>query len=66
VAHFRLEADYDEASGLYYAEVFYPPDSTEPRMRTKAIFLSKEHALEEAMRLLEREFGQPARPLKPN
>jgi hypothetical protein len=66
MAHFRLEAAYDDTSRLYYVEVFYPPESTTPRIRTKPRFASKESALEEAMALIEEGLGKPSKPLTPN
>jgi hypothetical protein len=66
MAHFRVEAAYDDASGLWFAEMFYPAESTSACARTGPIYASKETALEGAAALIEEAFGKSTKPLKPN
>lgn len=46
MAHFRLEADYDEGSGLYRVEVYYPAEATKPFIRSSSRFASTEAAFQ--------------------
>lgn len=49
MAHFRLEALFDVEAQAYYVEIFYPPESTVPLIRTKSKFPTKDAALSETM-----------------
>lgn len=41
---YRVEAIADQASGLFYVEVFYPSNATTPVAKTKAVYASLEEA----------------------
>jgi hypothetical protein len=45
MAQFRVEFVRDEAKGKLCAELYYPPESTEPLVRTRPIYRSEEDAL---------------------
>ena len=66
MAHFRLEAAYDDATDLYYVEVFYPAQSETPLYRTRPRFRTREDGFTEAMRLMEEGLNQPVKELKAN
>ena len=52
-AQIRVESGYDASTGLYYAEVFYPPDASTASVRTRARFATAEAAVDEAVKLME-------------
>lgn len=66
MAHFRVETEPDESSGLYRALIFYPAESSTPRIRTKARFTSQEAAIKEVMELMEQGLDKPVKVMKPN
>lgn len=45
MAQFRVEFVQDEAKGKLSAELYYPPEATEPLVRTRPIYRSEEDAL---------------------
>lgn len=44
MSDYRVEAAADPASGLFYAEVFYPSTASEPVAKTKPVYASLEEA----------------------
>ena len=61
MAHFRIEAEFDQAARAFYAEIFYPAQSTVPLVRTKAKFPSKDDALNATMVLIGQAFDKPGK-----
>ena len=64
--HVRIEAVYDEATELYFAEVYMPGEAEKPRFVSRPRFASREEAMDEMLALMEEGFKQPAKVLKPN
>ena len=64
--HVRVEVVYDEASGIYFAEVFMPGEASKPRFVSRPRFVTQEQAMEEMTALLEEGFQKPVSVLKPN
>lgn len=62
MAEFRIETDYDPASGMYYAEFYPTADAREPLGMTKPIYPSHEAAQADVMQMLKKTF--PDQPLK--
>ena len=52
MAVFKLEARQDEASGKWFAELYYPELLGAPVARTRTIFDSEEQALAGALRAM--------------
>jgi hypothetical protein len=54
MAHFRLEAEKDEASGKWHAVLYYPSAMATPVSRTRPIFNSSDEALAAALRTIQK------------
>jgi hypothetical protein len=61
VANFRIETNLDSATGLYFAELYYPDSATEPLVRTTPRFPSIEVAEEEIKLDMIAAFNVPVR-----
>jgi len=46
---FRLETVLDKNTGMYYGEMYYPENATEPYVRSKAVFTSAEAAVQHTL-----------------
>jgi hypothetical protein len=62
MAEFRIETDYDPATGRYYAEFYHSADARAPTGITKPIYPSHEAARADAIDMIKKVF--PDKPLK--
>ncbi len=58
MAHFKVEAAKDDASGKWLAELYYPEAMATPFSRSRPIFNSREEALAAAVRAMRRAMEQ--------
>jgi len=62
MAKFRLETVLDPASGLFYAEVYYPEDAATPFTKSEPRFTTHEQAAQHGVDTLKKAF--PNKPIK--
>jgi hypothetical protein len=64
VAQFRAETIFDQKTGLYYVEVYYPDNATKPLATTDPIYPTPELAEEDVLEMMRTAFQQPAKVTK--
>jgi hypothetical protein len=52
VAQFRAETIFDQKTGLYYVEVYYPDNATKPLATTDPIYPTPELAEEDVLEMM--------------